>query len=188
MAYLSTMDYHKAYRILHVMPGDSSLTIKRAYRKLVKAFHPDRFVSNPSAQVNAEEQLKEINQAYALIKNAPLLKEEIFTSKEHESRKQETKTYSSAHYYEYIWEQDKHVRQKQKMTIAEMIMHFVIGSFLGFIIVIVLFFISPLILYMNVSFEFWNYSWLFIIFCGIITLILRDKIYDLILKLFTTKF
>ena len=183
MASLSTLDYHKAYRILHVVPGDSSLTIKRAYKKLVRAFHPDRFALNPSAQANAEEQLKEINQAYALIKNAPLLNEEIFTSQERESRKQETKTYSSAHYYEYIREQDKQVKQKQKMTIAEMIMHFVIGSFLGLIIVIALFFMSSFLFY-----QFWNYSWLFILLCGMSTLILRDKIYDLILKLLTTKF
>jgi curved DNA-binding protein CbpA len=65
MAYPESKELLKAYRILRVSPGDSALTIKRAYRRLVRAFHPDRFPINTASKANAEEQMKIINEAYA---------------------------------------------------------------------------------------------------------------------------
>ncbi len=41
---------------------------KRAYRKLVKMHHPDQFNDAPSKRQKAEEELKQINIAYAKVK------------------------------------------------------------------------------------------------------------------------
>jgi len=43
--------------------------IKRAYRELVKKYHPDKYQDNPLREL-AEEKLREINEAYEyLLKN-----------------------------------------------------------------------------------------------------------------------
>ena len=51
------------YRILGVSPQASDDEVKKAYRALAKKYHPD--VNNSSAQ--AEERMKEINEAYSAI-------------------------------------------------------------------------------------------------------------------------
>lgn len=51
------------YRILGVSPQASDDEIKKAYRALAKKYHPD--VNNGSAQ--AEERMKEVNEAYSSI-------------------------------------------------------------------------------------------------------------------------
>lgn len=58
------------------MPGDSAAKIKKEYRLLVKKFHPDNFITNLNAMENATEKMKALNEAYSLVKNAPLQKEE----------------------------------------------------------------------------------------------------------------
>lgn len=63
---------YQAYRLLNVVPGDSVSTIKAEYLKLARIFHPDKVYTNPSAQADATEKMKEINESYCLIKNAPL--------------------------------------------------------------------------------------------------------------------
>jgi len=56
------------YKVLGVNPGDDEETIKKAYRALVKKYHPDRYVNTPMADM-ATEKLKEINEAYDMITN-----------------------------------------------------------------------------------------------------------------------
>ena len=51
------------YEVLGLKPGASEAEIKRAYRELVKKYHPDRYRDNPLAGL-AEEKLREINEAY----------------------------------------------------------------------------------------------------------------------------
>jgi hypothetical protein len=63
---------YQAYRLLDVGPGDSTDTIKMKYLNLVKTYHPDKLYANPTAQAEATEKMKEINESYCLIKNAPL--------------------------------------------------------------------------------------------------------------------
>ena len=54
------------YKILGVPEGSDQETIKKAYHKLVKKYHPDKYADNPLKEL-AEEKLKEINKAYDML-------------------------------------------------------------------------------------------------------------------------
>ncbi len=54
------------YEVLGVSENADEETIKKAYRELVKKYHPDKYVNNPLADL-AGEKLKEINEAYDMI-------------------------------------------------------------------------------------------------------------------------
>lgn len=57
------------YEVLGVNEGASEEDVKRAYRELVKKYHPDQYRDNPLSRL-AEEKLAEINEAYDyLMKN-----------------------------------------------------------------------------------------------------------------------
>ena len=62
----------QAYTLLNVKPGDSVETIRQEYRKLARTYHPDKLSSTPSFMAEATEKMKAINEAYSLIKCAPL--------------------------------------------------------------------------------------------------------------------
>jgi hypothetical protein len=59
----------EALDVLALRPGANSVEIKEAYRDLVKVWHPDRFGSDPGLRQKAEEKLKQINQAYAVLQS-----------------------------------------------------------------------------------------------------------------------
>ncbi len=55
------------YRILGVRPGASPASIKKAYRKKVLKYHPDRLVArrlSPEQRRQADELFKEVQRAY----------------------------------------------------------------------------------------------------------------------------
>ena len=52
------------WEILGVAEHATPKEVKKAYRALVKQWHPDRYVHNPQLQRQAETRLSEINQAY----------------------------------------------------------------------------------------------------------------------------
>ncbi|MBS1841412.1 MAG: DnaJ domain-containing protein [Acidobacteria bacterium] len=62
----------KAYRVLNVPEAASALAIKSNYRKLIKRWHPDKPATSSATQDEAVMMTKVINEAYALIENAPL--------------------------------------------------------------------------------------------------------------------
>lgn len=62
----------RAYRVLNVAPDASALTIKQAYRKLVKRWHPDLQQPGTRAHAESTEMGRILNEAYALIQHAPL--------------------------------------------------------------------------------------------------------------------
>lgn len=51
------------YSVLGISPGASEEEIKKAYRDLVRKYHPDNYHNNPLADL-AQEKMKEINEAY----------------------------------------------------------------------------------------------------------------------------
>lgn len=57
------------YAVLGVSPSASDDEIKRAYRDLVKKYHPDSYTNNPLADL-AEAKMKEVNEAYDAIMKA----------------------------------------------------------------------------------------------------------------------
>lgn len=58
----------QCFKILNIAPGASITEASRAYKNIVKVWHPDRFNNNPALKKKAEEKLKEINAAYSEIK------------------------------------------------------------------------------------------------------------------------
>lgn len=56
------------YEVLGVSPDADEETVKKAYKELVKKYHPDKYINNPLADLAAEK-MKEINQAYDMIIN-----------------------------------------------------------------------------------------------------------------------
>lgn len=54
------------YEVLGVPENADEDTIKKAYKELVKKYHPDKYVNNPLADL-ASEKLKEINKAYDML-------------------------------------------------------------------------------------------------------------------------
>ncbi|MDB9312890.1 DnaJ domain-containing protein [Spirulina sp. CS-785/01] len=62
-------DINEYYAILEIKPGTPPEEIKLAYRNLVKAWHPDRFVDDPLQKQQAEEKIKKINEAYEYLKS-----------------------------------------------------------------------------------------------------------------------
>jgi tetratricopeptide (TPR) repeat protein len=72
-------DTNHAYEILELEPGASPAQVKRAYRKLVKIWHPDRFLNQKQKQ-EAEEKIKRINAAYNKLKSQPPTTEQSSSS------------------------------------------------------------------------------------------------------------
>lgn len=63
------MDGKDYYRIFNLGPGASLKEVKKAYRNLVKIWHPDRLPkSSPRLQQKGEEKIREITEAYRRLK------------------------------------------------------------------------------------------------------------------------
>lgn len=58
------------YEILGLKPGASQEEIKKAYRTLIKQYHPDQYGDNPLKSL-AEEKTREINAAYGELTKNP---------------------------------------------------------------------------------------------------------------------
>lgn len=66
------MDHKRACQILEVSPSATSQEIRNAYRKLAKAWHPDRFHGQtPSLISRANMRMQALNSAYELLMEAP---------------------------------------------------------------------------------------------------------------------
>ncbi len=59
-----------AYRLLDTTAAASDEEVKRAYRDLLKVWHPDRFGNDETLRRKAEEKLKMINAAFETIEKA----------------------------------------------------------------------------------------------------------------------
>jgi DnaJ domain len=65
-------EWKAAYRVLDAPLSASALAIKQNYRKLMKRWHPDHFLSGSPEQTEATLMTRVINDAYARIDRAPL--------------------------------------------------------------------------------------------------------------------
>lgn len=54
------------YEVLGISENASEAEIKKAYKELVKKYHPDKYQNNPLADL-AEEKLQEVNEAYDML-------------------------------------------------------------------------------------------------------------------------
>jgi curved DNA-binding protein CbpA len=63
------VDINHVYNILGLKPDASVDEVKQAYRQMAKTWHPDCFLE-PQQKLEAEEKIKEINQAYARVLSA----------------------------------------------------------------------------------------------------------------------
>ena len=74
----------KYYKILGLPVNASPEDIKKAYRKLAKQWHPDRFHHNPEEQKQAEEKFRQIDEAYKMlrsyVKGEPLPTENYYST------------------------------------------------------------------------------------------------------------
>lgn len=61
-------ELNRYYEILGLRVGALPDEVKQAYRELAKLWHPDRF-SDPQQKLRAEEEIKQINQAYQSLKS-----------------------------------------------------------------------------------------------------------------------
>lgn len=61
-----------AYEVLGVPTTASASTIKRAYRKLARRWHPDLYAAGSVDHANASHMMKVINEAHTMIQHAPL--------------------------------------------------------------------------------------------------------------------
>lgn len=57
------------YKVLGVSPDATDDEIKKAYHKLARKYHPDRYINEPELAKSAGEKMKEINAAYEMIQN-----------------------------------------------------------------------------------------------------------------------
>ena len=62
------MDLTTSYKILGLAQKADERAAKRAYKRQVRRWHPDQFPDGSSVKAAAEEQLKQINIAYARVK------------------------------------------------------------------------------------------------------------------------
>ena len=59
-------DKRDYYEVLGLQKGASESDIKKAYRQMAKKYHPD---NNPGNEKQAEEKMKEVNEAYEILSN-----------------------------------------------------------------------------------------------------------------------
>jgi len=57
-------DRKRWYRTLELEPGADLAEVRRAYRRLLKQYHPDRFATDPEKQQAATEVTRRLTEAY----------------------------------------------------------------------------------------------------------------------------
>jgi hypothetical protein len=62
----------RAYQVLGVLPNSSALRIKREYWRQARRWHPDKWPHDSPQQRHASERMREINEAFRIVKHAPL--------------------------------------------------------------------------------------------------------------------
>lgn len=92
------------YKILGVSETASDEEIKKAYRELVKKYHPDQYANNPLSEL-ADEKIKEINAAY----------DQIMKERQNRYQGSYSRTSTNSSKYDEIW----NLIQRGDLGIAE---------------------------------------------------------------------
>ena len=71
-ARLDLFAFMDAYEVLGVDYAADSAAVRQAHKRLAKQHHPDRFPAGSAEQQQATTRMAEINDAYRLIREAPL--------------------------------------------------------------------------------------------------------------------
>lgn len=99
------------YEVLGLKDGASIEEIKKAYRELVKKYHPDRYMDNPLSDL-AEEKLREVNEAYdTLIKSGAGGHTQQQSSYQQQQRQQQQRQQQQRQQQQY---QQQYQQQQQK--------------------------------------------------------------------------
>ena len=64
------MELRDAYRTLEVPTGATEDVVRDARKTLSKVWHPDRYTNDPDLQAKAETKLREINEAFEVVRGA----------------------------------------------------------------------------------------------------------------------
>lgn len=100
------------YEVLGIKPGATQDEIKSAYRKLIKQYHPDKFIGNPLKDL-AEEKMMQINEAYdALTKNGG-------STNSNTSSYNNTNSYSNSSNGSYEFQEIRRLIQSRNFPLAE---------------------------------------------------------------------
>lgn len=108
------------YEILEVSENASPEVIEKAYKVLVKKYHPDLQTGDSKAE--AEKKMKQINEAYDILSNSEKRKEydfELNQLREQEERKKQEKFYTSnqndnADFMDYVKNRRAYHKRLQK--------------------------------------------------------------------------
>ena len=112
------------YEILEIDKNASQEVIDKAYKVLVKKYHPD-LQTSPDAKSKCEEKIKEINEAYDTINNPDLraeydnkLAQESQTVYEEPSRPSDNSN-STRQYYEYKKQEELKRQEQEREQVQE---------------------------------------------------------------------
>ena len=86
------------YEVLGVSTNATDEEVKKAYRALVKKYHPDQY-KGTAFEAEANEKLKQINEAYDMIKNGKTSQNNYYTQQNNTSGNQYSYNYSYGNTY-----------------------------------------------------------------------------------------
>ena len=86
-------DIGKSYKILELERGASLDDVRKAYKDMVRVWHPDRFTGNARLRARANEKLKAINLAYGEIRK--FLERDFLTRPKREEENLKNSSHSS---------------------------------------------------------------------------------------------
>lgn len=55
------------YDVLGVSQNADDFVIKAAYKAMAQRYHPDKFANNPRAAADAENKMRQLNEAYQVL-------------------------------------------------------------------------------------------------------------------------
>lgn len=113
------MELEKAFRTLKVTKETNLEEVKNSYRELAKKYHPDLYKNNPLAYL-AEEKLKEVNEAYEMLKDYFENKEKYaFEEENYNSQYEDIKTEKYQKHYSNssFWDKVKKIAKKAGLKV-----------------------------------------------------------------------